>query len=418
LNNRSDRCFPVSVRAGIRAFAAAGFLLLCAGAASAGWTVTYLNPPGAPYSSATVAVGLQQGGGAMIGGLLHASLWSGSAGSRIDLHPVGPDESIVTAFGPSVFNFQAGFTIVGGLTRAAVWRGSAATWVDLHPSWATRSEIKGAGTDGYYLAGIVVTAGQTHACCWSAPYPGFGADINPSGAVQSVANATSGRDWCVGSATFSGNPRAVVWYMRDAIDHPGGSWIDMNPAGAITSVANGIDSISPRFQTVGSATFSGSPRAGFWTALSAASWTDLHPSAATTSVALGTWKGEQVGSATFSGTSRACMWRGSAETWEDLSLLLTGSWSSTVASNIWGDATTTYISGYGVNNATGLVEALLWTYTHCPSDFDGDHSATVADIFAYLSAWFAGDPRTDFNGDGVVDVADIFAFLASWFAGC
>lgn len=47
-------------------------------------------------------------------------------------------------------------------------------------------------------------------------------------------------------------------------------------------------------------------------------------------------------------------------------------------------------------------------------DFNGDGERTVEDIFAYLSAWFAGE--ADFNGDGQTDVADIFAYLAAWFA--
>jgi len=54
----------------------------------------------------------------------------------------------------------------------------------------------------------------------------------------------------------------------------------------------------------------------------------------------------------------------------------------------------------------------------CPVDFDCSGIRDVADIFAFLSAWFAADPRSDFNASGVRDVADIFAFLSAWFAGC
>ena len=42
----------------------------------------------------------------------------------------------------------------------------------------------------------------------------------------------------------------------------------------------------------------------------------------------------------------------------------------------------------------------------------------VADIFAFLSRWFAADPRADFNLSGDVNVSDIFAFLSAWFGGC
>jgi hypothetical protein len=53
----------------------------------------------------------------------------------------------------------------------------------------------------------------------------------------------------------------------------------------------------------------------------------------------------------------------------------------------------------------------------CPSDFDDSGTLAVSDIFSYLNAWFAGDPRCDTDGDGVA-IADIFNFLNSWFNGC
>lgn len=54
----------------------------------------------------------------------------------------------------------------------------------------------------------------------------------------------------------------------------------------------------------------------------------------------------------------------------------------------------------------------------CRADFDDNGPVEVADIFAFLAAWFASDPRADFDGTDGVQVADIFAFLAAWFAGC
>jgi hypothetical protein len=56
--------------------------------------------------------------------------------------------------------------------------------------------------------------------------------------------------------------------------------------------------------------------------------------------------------------------------------------------------------------------------TCCPANFDGVNGLQVADIFAFLNAWFGGDPRTDFNHDGVHAIGDIFAYLSAWFAGC
>lgn len=54
----------------------------------------------------------------------------------------------------------------------------------------------------------------------------------------------------------------------------------------------------------------------------------------------------------------------------------------------------------------------------CLADFDGNSAVEVPDIFAFLSAWFAGDPSSDIDGDTFVQVPDIFAFLSLWFAGC
>ncbi len=50
-------------------------------------------------------------------------------------------------------------------------------------------------------------------------------------------------------------------------------------------------------------------------------------------------------------------------------------------------------------------------------DFNGDGQSTVADIFDFLSAWFAGDPRANADGINGLTVADIFVFLSAWFAG-
>jgi len=54
----------------------------------------------------------------------------------------------------------------------------------------------------------------------------------------------------------------------------------------------------------------------------------------------------------------------------------------------------------------------------CAADFDSNGAVEVPDIFAFLSAWFAGNAAADFDGNGMVQVPDIFAFLSAWFAGC
>jgi glucose/arabinose dehydrogenase len=54
----------------------------------------------------------------------------------------------------------------------------------------------------------------------------------------------------------------------------------------------------------------------------------------------------------------------------------------------------------------------------CPADFNGVGGVSVQDIFDFLAAYFAADPRADFNGVGGISVQDIFDFLAAYFAGC
>lgn len=53
----------------------------------------------------------------------------------------------------------------------------------------------------------------------------------------------------------------------------------------------------------------------------------------------------------------------------------------------------------------------------CAGDFNGVGGVTVQDVFDFLAAWFASDPRADINGGGI-GVQDVFDFLAIWFAPC
>lgn len=54
----------------------------------------------------------------------------------------------------------------------------------------------------------------------------------------------------------------------------------------------------------------------------------------------------------------------------------------------------------------------------CPADFNGAGGVSVDDLFGFLNAWFASDPRADFNTVGGVSVDDLFAYLNAWFVGC
>jgi hypothetical protein len=76
--------------------------------------------------------------------------------------------------------------------------------------------------------------------------------------------------------------------------------------------------------------------------------------------------------------------------------------------------TTYYIRVGGYLTAAGAGTLHVKT---CQADFDCDGTVAVADIFAFLNAWFAGAPQADINGSGL-SVQDIFDFLNLWFVGC
>jgi trimeric autotransporter adhesin len=71
-----------------------------------------------------------------------------------------------------------------------------------------------------------------------------------------------------------------------------------------------------------------------------------------------------------------------------------------------------------MSNPCGVVrtvDARLWV---CTADFACDGDISPRDIFAFLRAYFAGDPRADLDGDGGFSSADTFIFLDAYFAGC
>ena len=142
------------------------------------------------------------------------------------------------------------------------------------------------------------------------------------------------------------------------------------------------------------------------------------------------------GTATFSitasGTTPAYQWQwqpaGPGTAWAALSNGINNDSQGAPAFDVSG-ATTREVGfrsiwGLGGNfrcivaNTCGSVTSDEAMLTICAADFDCSGTRDVADIFAFLSAWFAADPRSDFNASGVRDVADIFAFLSAWFAGC
>lgn len=95
----------------------ASLLGVMAPAAGAQWTVVYLHPTGSLGSHARAGDAGTQVGENIVGPAWHASLWSGTAASWVDLHPAtGPDTSECWGAG--------GGQQVGRARIAGIWRAS------------------------------------------------------------------------------------------------------------------------------------------------------------------------------------------------------------------------------------------------------------------------------------------------------
>lgn len=54
----------------------------------------------------------------------------------------------------------------------------------------------------------------------------------------------------------------------------------------------------------------------------------------------------------------------------------------------------------------------------CLADFNNSGQVSIQDVFDFLAAYFAADPRADFNADGAVSVQDVLDYLGAYFVGC
>lgn len=78
----------------------------------------------------------------------HAGLWTGSAGSWVDLHPSGTQSS--QAHGVSA-GWQAGYVTPFGDAHASVWHGTASSWIDLHT--LLPSQYRSSQAEAVYVSG-------------------------------------------------------------------------------------------------------------------------------------------------------------------------------------------------------------------------------------------------------------------------
>ena len=321
------------------------FLVVLASGARAQWEVVDLHPTGAvgANSYAWNVSGGQQVGHVTLDSA-HATLWSGSAVSWIDLQPIVATSSSARGVDG---NQQVGWAHVGGSDRASMWSGTAASWTDLTPPWASAAYAY--SVSGGEQVGWTSINGKNQACLWKGTVSSW-VDLHPVGASDSIALGVNGGHQ-VGYATV-GSARASLWGGTAA------SWVNLHPAGASYSKAWGVSAA----QQVGWARVGNSDRASLWSG-TAASWVDLTPVAATDSMALGVADGQQVGSARVGGSDRASLWSGTAASWVDLHAFLPANFYLSVAYGISHAGGFTYVTGYGYNATSGRYEALMWV-TH------------------------------------------------------
>jgi hypothetical protein len=229
-----------------------------------------------------------------------------------------------------------------------VWSGSAGSWVNLHTADATASQalgVSGGHQVGYLQYGVSFQ--EYHATLWSGT-AASAVNLHPSWAIVSKASAVHGGRQVGWAGT--GIARPMLWNGTAA------SGVELTPTGAVGGVANGMDAV----QQVGATFYEGGEmHAGLWRG-TAASWLDLNPAGSTFSEAYAVSGGMQVGTVQVGDVPHASIWSGSAGSCVDLHAFLTPEFTSSVAAAVWSDASFTYVTGYGSNSATGRTEALLW----------------------------------------------------------
>lgn len=239
-------------------------------------------------------------------GTRHALLWSGTAGSVVDLHSAAYFETFGTATNAT---HQVGYAIqASGTNQALMWAGSAGSVVDLHPA-----------------------TGFTSTRAWGV------------GGAQQVGNG-------FGSATGN-NYHALLWTGS------ANSLVDLTPATGFTSTyALATDGSRQVGTGTGTATLN-STHAMLWSG-TAASYVDLHPGPSyADSAAHGINGNRQVGYAQpFGGSPHAMVWSGTAASFIDLHTVLPLSLTRSYAYGIDGDT----VYGYALDS-TNKYHAITWT---------------------------------------------------------
>jgi hypothetical protein len=244
------------------------------------------------------------GGGKQVGygvtDAAHALMWSGSAGSVVDLHPESFAGSL--AHGTDGISQVGSGVILEGSTDplALLWRGTAESAVVLHPNGFELSVAEGVWGDIQVGAAVNGPGGVGGPVMWHGTAESMQFLPIPKGHSPGGARAIKG-DQIVGSSTGE-RVHALLWGTD------GKSLTDLTPKG--------------------------------WGAL-----------------AIDTNGSQQVGYGATTGDERALAWSGTAETMVDLHALLPKGF---VTSHAFGIDDNGVIAGWGVQPGVGNVP-LIWT---------------------------------------------------------
>jgi hypothetical protein len=194
-----------------------------------------MNPPGAYESWIWGTDGVHQGGAVTINGGANSypAMWSGTPQSVVNLMPPWADgtEGGIGAMAPGQ---QAGAVYVGGIGHATIWSGTAASGIDVNPYPGLDSEL--VATDGLAQAGHAHVPGQTFPvagvwCGTAASFVNLNEYLPPS---YAAADATS-------VAHFNGQTIVGGYALRPDGHSEAFIWVSVPaPAGALVLTAGAL----------------------------------------------------------------------------------------------------------------------------------------------------------------------------------
>lgn len=326
-------------------------------------TYTILDPAGWAGSQADGVSQTSQAGSASTPAFSHAGVWSGSAGSFVDLNPVNWQNSSIGGLAGRKQVGQVWFDtdpLNPLFTDAAVWNGTAGSFVDLAPASSIQSYA--AGVSGNVIVGgarVSMGAGTyaDHAALWVGSAASF-VDLNPTKAALSWAYGVAGST-VVGEVALNGaSAHAALWRGN------ANSFVDLHPAGntwtmSIASAVSGNSQVGyVGYDTPPAVTMGPPPypyfisHAALWNG-TADSFVDLNPVGADFSQANAVSGNIVVGSAYMGDWSfwtqaineHAALWLGTADSFVDLEAAVGVNWANSEAYGVYADATGIYIVG-------------------------------------------------------------------------